>query len=167
MRKFVALALAASILSPMAASAAVSRGELARDRADVREESRDYRQAVRRGSPAQVREERGEYRDSVRELREDRRDARNEGWHEGRRVAYDRGHGQHDRWNAPFRYTAFRPGYRADGGVYAPRYAIANPRAYGLPMAWGANRWVRHYDDAVLINLRTGMVQRVVRGVFW
>ena len=163
MRKFVALALAASILSPMAASAAVSRGELARDRADVREESREYRQAVRRGNPAQIREERGEYRDSVRELREDRHELYQDR-RDDRRYGADR---RHDHWNAPFRYTAFRPGYRADGGVYAPRFAIGNPRAYGLPMAHGANRWVRHYDDAVLINLRTGMVQRVVRGVFW
>ena len=97
MRKFVALALAASILSPMAASAAVSRGELARDRADVREESREYRQAVRRGNPAQIREERGEYRDSVRELREDRHEL-----YQDRRD--DRRYGAdcfHEQWNAP------------------------------------------------------------------
>jgi Ni/Co efflux regulator RcnB len=51
MRKLIALALAASVLTPVAASAATSRGELQRDRADIREETRDVRQAVRGGDP--------------------------------------------------------------------------------------------------------------------
>lgn len=158
MRKLVALALAASVLAPVAASAAVSPGELRRDRAEVREEARDYRQALRSGSPRDVREARSEYRDAVDEYREDIQDRRR-----GYQGAY---RAKSSRFDAPFAYSAYRPGAAMGRGHYGQRYLIANPHRWDLPPAYGANQWVRHYDDALLVNMRTGQVRRVIRNVF-
>jgi Ni/Co efflux regulator RcnB len=159
MRKLIALTLAAAALMPAAASAAVSRGELQRDRQDIREERRELRDAQRYGSPRDVREERGEYRDAKREYREDMQDWRHR--YRGNDRAF-RG----DRWNGNSGYTAFRPGWQVKRDFYGSRYQLANPGRYGLPPAYGANRWIRHHDDALLVNLRSGQVVRVIRNVW-
>lgn len=69
-------ALAASTLVPTAASAH-GRGELARDRQDIRAEQRDLARAYRWGSPARIRNERTDLRQARREYREDLRDRHN------------------------------------------------------------------------------------------
>jgi hypothetical protein len=159
MRKLVSLALAATALAlPSLALADTSRAELRRDRADVREERDEYRQALRHGSPRDIREEREEYRDAVRERYEDRRD-----WRDDRRDEWsDRG----SRWDAPYAYRSYRAGWRADRSHYASRNIIHRPWAFGLPVARGPFQWVRHYGDALLVDMRSGHVRRVVPGVF-
>ncbi|HMT44918.1 MAG TPA: RcnB family protein [Chakrabartia sp.] len=152
MRKLIALALAASILSPVAASAAPSRAELQRDRAEIRNETRDVRQAVRQGDPRAIRDAREDLRDARHEYREDLADRR----------AYH----NHARFQAPFGYTAYRPGFQANRMHYGASYMIARPWAAGLPAARPGTRWVRHYDDALLVDMRSGMIRRVVRNVF-
>ncbi len=163
MRTLIALALAASVLTPVAASAASSRGELQRDRADIREETRDVRQAVRGGDPRSIRDEREDLREARREYREDRADWRDD--HRGRdwqdRRAY-RG----PRFEAPFGYTPYRMGSLAPRPHYGARFWISDPYRVGLPNAAPGLKWVRHYDDALLINMRTGQVRRVIRNVF-
>ncbi len=144
MRKLILLALAATAIVPVAASAQTSRGELRRDRADVREERGEYRVAQRYGSPSDIREERGEYRDAREEYREDRRDWRDE-HRRGPRYGYGRGH--HDRWNAS-------------------HYRYANSDRWGLPHVRGPFHWVRDRDDALLIDERDGDVVRVIRHFF-
>jgi len=103
----------------------VSRGEIRRDRQDVREERREYRQALRYGDRRDVREERGEYRDARRELRQDRRDLQ-------RSYGY-RGDGYRGGYYAAPAYYGGNPyyaGYRGDrrdnGGWYG-----RNGRNYG------------------------------------
>lgn len=164
MRKLVSLGLAAAaLLAPAMASAEVARGELRRDRQDIREERREYQQAVRRGSPARIAEERREYRGAVREYREDLSDRRDD--RRDDRRAYGRPH--REPWSAPFAYRGYRNGFRADASHYGARYRIAHPARFGLAPAYGPTQWVRHYDDALLIDLRTGLVRRVVPNVFW
>ena len=152
MRKLIALALAASLFSPVAASAATSRAELQRDRADIRKETRDVHQAMRRNDPRALRDAREDLREARHEYREDLADRR----------AY---HTQ-ARFKAPFGYTAYRPGFHAQRMHYGASYLIARPWAAGLPAARPGTRWVRHHDDALLIDMRSGMVRRVVRNVF-
>lgn len=87
----------------------VSRGEIRRDRQDVREERREYRQALRYGDRRDVREERREYRDARRELRQDRRDLQ-------RAYGY-RGDGYRGGYYAAPAYYGGKPyyaGYRGD-----------------------------------------------------
>ncbi len=79
-------AIAASALTPTVASAQ-SRGELRRDRQDIREEQRDLGRAYRSGNPERIRDERDDVRDARQEYREDLRDRRHDDWrryHPGR-----------------------------------------------------------------------------------
>lgn len=118
--------------------AAAQTRELARDRQEIREERRDLREAKR------------EYRQDWREYRREHRNV------------YARGD-----WRSPYRYRSFGPGVRIEQRYYAPRYVIGDPWRYRLPAAHGPLRWVRHYDDVLLVNMRTGRVVEVHRNFFW
>jgi len=167
MRKMILLTLLAAVATPVAAQAQ-SQAEVRRDRRDVREEQRDLDRAYRSGDPRRIREERRDVREARQELREDIRD-RDRAW--GRddwRHYRDRNAGLYARggWRAPFGYTAFRTGVRIAPAYYGPRYYIADPWRYRLPPARGYQRWVRHYDDVLLIDTRRGVVIDVYRGFF-
>jgi Ni/Co efflux regulator RcnB len=69
-------------------------------------------------------------------------------------------------WNAPFRYTAFRPGLRIGQPYYSSRYVIADPWRYHLPRARPGQQWVRHYNDVILVDTRRGYVVDVNRGFY-
>jgi Ni/Co efflux regulator RcnB len=75
-------------------------------------------------------------------------------------------------------------GYRAPGGYgygyrrfgigaaiapafFAQDYWIADPSYYRLPPAYGPYRWVRYYNDALLIDLRSGVVVDAIPGFFF
>lgn len=176
MRKVItAVLLAATAALPVTAQAQ-SRGELRRDRQEIREEQRELRRAYRYGDRDDVRDARGDLRDARREYREDLRDYRRDRWDDRRdyrrgdwrdyrqsnRNLYYRGN-----WRAPFRYNSFRPGYRIGAPYYSQRYWIADPYRYRLPRAIGYQRWVRHYDDVLLIDTRRGIVLDVIRGFYF
>ena len=165
MKKTLSLALAATMLAPTAFVAAAvpaqaQTREIARDRQDVREERRELRDAQRYGDRRDVREERREYRDARQELREDKRD-----WRAYK--AANRNVFRGPRFSAPFRYRAFGANAVVPRSYWSSRYYVANPGRYRLPAA-GANRvWVRHYNDVLLINTRTGRVVTAYRGFYW
>lgn len=50
---------------------------------------------------------------------------------------------------------------------YGSSYWLNDPWQYRLPPAYGPYRWVRYYDDAVLVNTYTGQVADVVYNFFW
>ena len=167
MRTFVVTALLAATLMPVAAQAQ-SNQELRHDRRDIREEQRDLRQAYRSGDPRDIREPRRDVRDARQEYREDLRDrdrawGRDDwrGWRDRNPNYYARGN-----WNAPFRYTAFRPGLRIGAPYYGARYIVADPWRYHLPRAGWGQQWVRHYDDVILVDTRRGYVVNVIRGFY-
>ena len=167
MRKLIILGLMAATAFPSAAMAQ-SRGELRRDRQDIREEQRELNQAVRRGDRRDIREERRDVREARQEYREDRQD-RNRNWgrddwrgyREQNRGIYARGN-----WRAPWRYQTFRPGARIGAGYYGQRYWIADPWRYRLPQAGRNQRWVRNYDDVLLVDTRRGVVIDVIRSFY-
>lgn len=170
MRKMIIMALMAATAAtgvPSVASAQ-SAGEVRRSARDLREEQRDLRDAYRSGDRREIRDERRDVRDAAREYHGDRRDhaqARRDDWRGYRqrnRAIYARG-----RWNAPFRYQAFRTGVRLRPNYYASRYYINDPYRYRLPAAGRDTRWIRHYDDVLLVNIRTGRVLEVNRGFYW
>ena len=167
MRKLIILALMAATALPAAANAQ-SAGEVRRSARDVHQSERDLRDAYRRGDRSDVRDARRDLRDARREYREDRRDyrdARRDDWRDYRarnRALYARG-----TWRAPFRYRAFDRGMVLRPNYYAPRYYIADPYRYRLPAAGRDLRWVRHYDDALLVNVRNGRIVNVIRGFYW
>ncbi len=157
-RFLITAAAVAATLSPMAAQAQTR--ELQRDRQDVREERRELRDAQRYGDRDDVREERREYRDARQELREDRQDWR---VYKQRNRNVFRG----SRFNAPFRYRSFSDGVSIGASYYAPRYRVTNYSNYRLPQPGRYQTYVRHYNDVLLVNTRTGRVVRAYRGFYW
>lgn len=171
MRKLIISGLIAAVALPSMAmpAAAQSRGELRRDRQEIREERRDLERAYRRGDRGDIREARQDLREARREYREDlndrnRRFGRDDwrGWRDRNRSLYARGN-----WRAPFRYQTFRPGVRIGAPYYSSRYYIADPWRYRLPPVRGYQRWVRHYNDVVLVDTRRGYVVDVIRNFYW
>lgn len=170
-KKLILTALIAAVAMPvMTAPPAVaqSRGELRRDREQIREEQRELRRAQRYGTRRDVREERRDVRDARREYRQDLNDRNRRwgdndwrSWRNRNRGIYARGN-----WRAPFRYYGFRPGVRIAPRYYS-RYYINDPWRYRLPPAGRWQRWVRHYDDMLLVDTRRGYVVRVIRNFFW
>ena len=157
MRKLIFLSILASSLVPSISTASTTRGELARDRHEVREERRDLNKAYRQGDRSDVRDAREDYREAKREYRED--------WRDYRRThssVYRRGN-----WHAPFRYERIAIGRRLPPAYYGRPFVIVNPGTYRLPPAYGTQRWVRHYDDVLLIDIRTGIVRDVIRSFYW
>jgi Ni/Co efflux regulator RcnB len=154
-RFFITVAAVAATLSPMAAQAQTR--ELQRDRQDVREEQRELRDAKRYGDRSDVREERRDVRDARQEYREDWRDYR-----QSNRNVF-RG----TRFNAPFRYRTFNTGVSIGASYYAPRYRVNNYANYRLQQPGRYQTYVRHYNDVLLVNTRTGRVIRAYRGFYW
>ncbi len=154
-RFLITVAAVAATLSPMVAQAQTR--ELQRDRQEVREEKRELNQAKRYGDRGDIREERREYRDAKQEYREDWRDYRQKN-----RNAF-RG----SRFNAPFRYRTFNDGVSIGSSYYAPRYRVSNYQNYRLPQPGRYQTYVRHYNDVLLVNTRTGRVVRAYRGFYW
>ena len=70
-------------------------------------------------------------------------------------------------WRAPFRYNQWNVGVRLRPAYYNSRYYIADPYRYRLPRPGVNQRWVRHYNDVLLVNVRNGRVIQVHRGFFW
>ncbi|MFT3965582.1 MAG: RcnB family protein [Sphingobium sp.] len=155
MKKIILTALIAATALPGMAMAQTR--ELRDGRQEIRQEQRDLRQAQRYGDRRDVQLAQRDLRDAKREYREDWRDYRAKN-----RAIYARGN-----WRAPFAYQRFQPGAAIRPNYYASRYYIANPGRYRLPPATGTNRWVRHYDDALLVNVRTGRVVQVINGFYW
>ncbi len=172
MRKFIITSLIAAVAMPAMAAApaaAQSRAELRRDRQDIREERRDLNRAYRNGDRRDVRDARGDLREARQEYREDLNDRNRRygnddwrGWRNNNRNVYARG-----QWNAPFRYQGFRTGARIGAPLFAQRYWINDPWRYRLPQVRGYQRWVRHYDDVLLVDTRRGSVLRVIRNFYW
>lgn len=170
MRKLILASLAAAVALPAAAPVyAQGNREIRRDREDLREERRELRRAERRGDWRDVREERRDVREARRDLRQStrERDRRwgNDDWRSYRntnRTLYARGN-----WRAPFRYRSWQPGVRIAPSYYGQRYWVSDPWRYRLPPVGRNQRWVRHYNDVLLIDYRRGQVVRVIRNFYW
>lgn len=155
MKKLLIGGLIAALAMPAIATAQTR--ELERDRREIREEQRDLRDARRYGDRDDVREARRDVREARREYREDWRDYR-----ERNRSAY-----RAPRFDAPFRYRSYQPGVSIGAAYWAPRYRVGNVSRWRLPAAGQRQTYVRHYNDLLLVNTRSGRVVRVYRGFFW
>lgn len=147
------------------------------------DERRDWRQDQRQ-------DQRQEWRDDRRQdWREDRRDERRDdrsnyraGYQDGRQADAwrDSDRRNHDwRWDGAryrgptyvyprgYGYQAWGVGRRVPNVYFSNRYFIGNPGYYRLPPAFPGTRWVRVGADALLIDLRAGVVVRAVRGLYW
>jgi Ni/Co efflux regulator RcnB len=150
-------ALLAATLAPVAAQAGSSPRELQRDRREISAEKQDLRQAKRHGNRGDIRDARGEVREAKQEYREDWRDYR----------THNRNAFHPARFRAPFRYNNFNIGIRLSPQYYGSRYYVNNYSSYRLPSPGYGLRYVRHYNDVLLVNVRNGRVVQVYRNFYW
>jgi hypothetical protein len=68
-------------------------------------------------------------------------------------------------WNSGYR--SFGVGAVLSSLLFAQDYWIADPWSYRLPQVDGSYRWVRYYNDALLVDVYSGEVVDVVNGIFW
>lgn len=100
----------------------------------------------------ELREARRDVRDARQDLRQSQRD-----WRRDTR---------YQNWRAPFRYQQFRAGSTLRSSYYAPAYRLNYDSRWNVPRAGRNMAYVRHYDDLLLVNVRTGKVVKVYRNHF-
>lgn len=97
-------------------------------------------------------------------------------WRQDRRYDWsgyrssNRNHFRMPRYFAPYRgynYSSLSIGFVLNSGFYGSRYWINDPWSYRLPPAYAGYRWVRYYDDVLLVDTYTGEVADVIRNFFW
>ena len=66
-------------------------------------------------------------------------------------------------WN----YRPYSIGWRLWPSYYGSRYWIHDPWRYRLPYAPPGYRWIRYYDDALLVDTWNGRVVDVIYNFFW
>lgn len=64
-------------------------------------------------------------------------------------------------------YRRFSIGVIMPSYFWGQNYWLSDPWDYRLPPAYGPYRWVRYYDDVVLIDIRTGRVVDMIPDFFW
>ncbi|AUW59234.1 ATP-dependent RNA helicase [Sphingobium sp. SCG-1] len=99
------------------------------------------------------------------------------GWRNDRRYdwqSYRRNYGQiyrPGRYYAPrgwnYGYRQYSVGIFLDSLLYSNNYWLDDPYRYRLPPAYGSMRWIRYYDDALLVDTRDGYVVDVINGFFY
>jgi Ni/Co efflux regulator RcnB len=69
----------------------------------------------------------------------------------------------------PFGWAYYRYwiGWRLWPGYYSSRFWIVDPWEYRLPPAPPGTRWIRYYNDALLVDMWSGEVVDVIHDFFW
>jgi hypothetical protein len=98
-------------------------------------------------------------------------------WRQDRRYDWrgyrdaNRGRFQIGRYNAPrgwgYGYRRFSIGAVVPGLLWSNSYWLNDPYSYRLPPVSGPYRWVRYYDDVLLIDVRDGRVVDSIPSFFW
>lgn len=74
------------------------------------------------------------------------------------------------RYYAPYRgysYQRFSIGFFLEPLFYSSNYWISDTWQYRLPPAYPGTRWVRYYDDVLLVDTYSGEVIDVIYDFFW
>ena len=149
-----------------------------RDNRDFREDRRDDRRDARIDARIdERRDDRNNYRNGYQDGRQAQNWRGNDRWDNDHRGNDWRGNDwRYDgaRYRGPgyshprgYGYRAWGVGNRVPQAYFTNRYFIGNPGYYRLPPAFPGTRWVRVGVDALLIDLRAGVVVRAVRGLYW
>ncbi|MDQ2891515.1 MAG: RcnB family protein [Pseudomonadota bacterium] len=69
--------------------------------------------------------------------------------------------------NWSYGYRRFSIGVTLSSLLWDQNYWIDDAYSYRLPAAYGPYRWVRYYDDALLIDIRSGRIVDSVYGIFY
>jgi Ni/Co efflux regulator RcnB len=66
-------------------------------------------------------------------------------------------------WN----YRRYNVGWRLWPSYYSSHFWLSDPHMYQLPYAPWPYRWVRYYNDVLLVNTMSGQVVDVIHDFFW
>jgi Ni/Co efflux regulator RcnB len=100
----------------------------------------------------------------------------NRGWRNDRRFNWRGFRGQNrrifsrGRYFSPirgFRYRRFGIGAFIGSAFFGPQFIINDPFFYRLPPAYGGLRWIRYFDDVLLVDTYTGQVVDVIPNFFY
>jgi len=111
---------------------------------------------------------RGNDRDNHRRWSNDWRRDNRYNWSSYRNI--NRNHYRMPRYYAPYRgynYSRLSIGFFLNSGFYGSNYWINDPWSYRLPPAYSGYRWVRYYDDVMLVDTYSGEVVDVIYNFFW
>ena len=64
-------------------------------------------------------------------------------------------------------YQPYSIGWRMWPSYYGSSYWLNDPWQYRLPYAPPGTRWIRYYDDAILVDTWSGQVVDVIYNFFW
>lgn len=64
-------------------------------------------------------------------------------------------------------YRRYPIGWRLWPSYYDRNYWLHDPWMWRLPPSYGPYRWVRYWDDALMVNIYTGEVVDVIHDFFW
>lgn len=64
-------------------------------------------------------------------------------------------------------YRPYEIGWRLWPSYFGSRYWLSDPWQYRLPYAPPGYRWIRYYDDAILVDTWDGRVVDVIYNFFW
>lgn len=143
-----------------------------------RDNAHDRRQDWRQDGRDRNGDWRNDHRDNRNWNHGDRdRYAWNQGWRNDRRYdwrGYRNSYGDRyriGRYYAPrgwdYGYRRFSIGFSLSNILFSRNYWIDDPYSYRLPPAYGSLRWIRYYDDALLVDVRNGYVVDVIHDFFW
>jgi hypothetical protein len=118
----------------------------------------------------------GDWRGNDR-IRGDNRGNWNRNWRQDNRYdwnqrrQYNRNAYHLPRYYAPpgwdYGYRRFNIGFTLSTILFNQNYWIDDVDNYGLPEAYGPYRWVRYYNDALLVDVDSGEVVDTVYDIFW
>lgn len=66
-----------------------------------------------------------------------------------------------------WQYRDYDIGWRLPSRYYSARYWLQDPWSYRLPPVGGYYRWVRYYNDVLLVDVRNGRVLDRIQRFFW
>ncbi|WOK38105.1 RcnB family protein [Sphingomonas sp. C3-2] len=100
------------------------------------------------------------------------RDWRNDRRYDWQRYRQDNRHVYRSgRYHVPYGwdygYRRFNSGIYLDSMLFGSSYWIDDPWHYRLPPANGPYRWVRYFDDVLLVDIRNGYVVDTIYDFFW
>ena len=146
------------------------------DRADAGQRGgRDWNRSGNDGNRG-GRDWNGGYRDGTRTAGRDYRRWDHRSWRNDRRYDWNRYRSANRNvfrlgvYYSPYRNYSYRRlniGWFLDSLFYSNRYWINDPWQYRLPEVYGPYRWVRYYDDVLLVDTYTGEVVDVIYDFFW
>ena len=135
-----------------------------------------YRDGRNAGNYRDRRDQNQSYRNGYASSSRDHRQWDRNDWRRDNRYNWSGYRNQHrdvfraGRYYSPYNnysYSRLSIGFFLNSGFFGRNYWINDPYQYRLPEVYGPYRWVRYYDDVLLVDIYSGEVVDVIHDFFW